>query len=275
MTTASSGKSIDQIVKWTIYGLLLVNFGYYIVEEIYISSHTLRFGGSLVDWAGEFATTIDVFAWLSLLFLFELETWQLSDEAIARRPVRWSLHLARGVLYLMLAHTVFERFNALMDYEQVRLAPEVTSPCQLAGRDISFGSNYRYTLIDEENCATLSEGERHYFLEPSVVTDHRGYLLEEKHVWVSMIDACTWLIVVLLVELAVRLHSRGVTGRVVTAVDIATKLLYGVLSAHALFWFWVGHWVYAWDQVLWIGGFWVIGRNLSAWRDELLAKMGL
>jgi hypothetical protein len=27
--------------------------------------------------------------------------------------------------------------------------------------------------------------------------------------------------------------------------------------------------VYAWDQTLWIVGFWAIENNLSEWRDEI------
>lgn len=265
----SRPRNSAQILKWVVYSLLVVNFVYYFVEEVYISSHTLRFGGTIADWAGAFATTIDEFAWLSLLFLFELETYQLSDEAYARRRVRWTIHATRGLLYLMLAHTVVERLDAVMDYKNVHLAAEVTSLCELVGRDISFGRNYRYTLIDGSNCAELSEGDRFYFLEPSVITDYDGYRLEEKHVWVDLNDACVWLIVVLLIELAVRLQGRGVTSGVLTGIGHLTKFLYGVLLAHALFWLWTGHWLYAWDQALWICGFWLIGRNLSEWRAEV------
>ena len=47
------------------------------------------------------------------------------------------------------------------------------------------------------------------------------------------------------------------------------KAFYAVLFAHAAFWAYVGHWVYAWDQTLWIVGFWAIENNLSEWRDEI------
>lgn len=258
-----------QIVKWTVYSLLVVNFGYYLAEEIYISSHTLRGGGSLVEWAGEFATTIDVFAWLSLLLLFELETYQLSDQTLARRGVRWTIHGCRALCYLMLAHTVVERVDTVLEFNKVSLAPEIDSLCEVAGKGISYGKNYRYTLIDESNCAELSEGERFYFLEPTVITDYGGYRQEEKLVWVDLNDACVWLIVVLLIELAVRLQNRGVTGGVLTGLSYITRFLYGVLFAHAIFWLWLTHWVYAWDQTLWICGFWLIGRNLSEWRAEM------
>ena len=47
-----------QLIKWTVYSLLIVNWGYYFVEEMYISSHVLRQGGTFLEWTEEFATTI-------------------------------------------------------------------------------------------------------------------------------------------------------------------------------------------------------------------------
>jgi hypothetical protein len=31
----------------------------------------------------------------------------------------------------------------------------------------------------------------------------------------------------------------------------------------------MGHWLYAWDQTLWICGFWAIEFNLKEWRDQI------
>ena len=52
-------------------------------------------------------------------------------------------------------------------------------------------------------------------------------------------------------------------------VSQAVKVGYAVLFAHAVFWAWTGHWVYGWDQFLWIAGFWAIEMNLSEWREEI------
>jgi len=156
-----------------------------------------------------------------------------------------------------------------MELDGVTRASGLTSLCEVAGEDISFGSNYRYEVIDQSNCRSLSPDDRFYFLEPTVITDHAGYRLERKLLWVDLNDACIWLVVVLLIELSVRLQDRGGDGKVLNGIAYLTKFLYGVLIAHAVFWLWLGHWVYAWDQALWIGGFWLIGRNLSEWRAEV------
>ena len=31
---------------------------------------------------------------------------------------------------------------------------------------------------------------------------------------------------------------------------------------------WTGHWLWAWDQLLWIGGFWAIEYNMKQWKDK-------
>ena len=258
-----------QIIKWTVYSLLLLNWGYYFIEEIYISSHTLSQGGTFLQWTEEFATSIDELGWFGLLFMFELETYSLSDEALRKRKVVWTIHGVRLFCYIMLAHTVLARITTFQDFSAVEQATEVTNICQLADQNLSFGENYRYTVIDSESCAEISQDNTFYYLDPTVVTDTDGYALEKKHIYVDLDDAVVWLLVVWAIELAVWLQNREITGGKRMLVTHAAKVFYAVLFAHAAFWAYVGHWVYAWDQTLWIVGFWAIENNLSEWRDEI------
>ena len=79
-----------------------------------------------------------------------------------------------------------------------------------------------------------------------------------------------WLAVVIIIELVVTMQERGISeGPAIRIANILTAVLYAVLICHALFWAWKGHWVYAWDELLWIGGFAAIEMNLSEWRDEM------
>ena len=258
-----------QLIKWTVYTLLLVNFGYYFIEEIYISSHTLRLGGSFLEWTEEFATSIDEIGWFGLLFMFELETYALADETMDKRSVRWSIHGFRLICYVLLAHTVLARVTTVTDFRQVVQATEVTSLCQLADQEISFGENYYYTIIDQTNCIELSADDTFFYLDPTVITDTDGHKLEQKHVWVDLNDAVVWLLVVWAIELAVWLQNRDITGGRLMLATHAAKLFYAVLFMHAAWWGYKGHWVYSWDQFLWIAGFWAIEKNLSEWRDEI------
>ena len=152
-TIASFWRGLDkgQVVKWTVYSLLLLNWAYYFVEEIYIASHVLRQGGTFLQWTEEFATTIDEFAWFGLLFMFELETYSL-DEALEKPWVKWSIHGMRLVCYVFLMHTVYARVSALVDTHAVQPSTGIGQLCQVADQDISFGENYRYEIVTQENC---------------------------------------------------------------------------------------------------------------------------
>ena len=249
--------------------MLFINFGYYLIEEIYIASHTLRQGGTFLQWTEEFATSIDELGWFGLLIALELETYSLSEDTLEKKWVSWSIHLVRLICYIFLAHTVLARIATVNDFIAVKPSVEISHLCQLADQEISFGENYRYEIIDQINCTELSQGNTFYYLDPSVVTDQDGYELEQKHVWIDLNDAIVWILVVWAIELAVWLQNRNVTGgRLMLATHVA-KALYAILFLDAAWWVYTGHWVYAWDQFLWIAGFWAIERNLSAWRAEI------
>lgn len=274
-TLAIRWRNLDksQLVKWTVYTLLLFNWAYYAVEEFGMATHTLAQGGDFLQWTEAFATTIDEFGWFGLLLAFELETYML-DESLEKPLVKWSLHGLRLICYIGLLHTVFARVTAMEAVHEVVQATEVTQLCQVADQDISFGKNYHYVFITSQNCDDLSSGTEFYMLDPTVITDKEGLALERKHVWVDFEDAVVWLLVVWAIELAVWLQNRDITGGALMVVSHAAKVGYLVLFAHAAWWGWTGHWIYAWDQFLWIAGFWAIEMNLSDWREEITKSWG-
>lgn len=267
---ANRWRNLDksQLIKWTVYSLLLFNWGYYATEEFYIASHTLRQGGTFLQWTEAFATTIDEFAWFGLLFMFELETYML-DESMNKRWVKWSVHGMRILCYAFLAHTVYARVTAMNDVSDAEQAMNITHLCQITDQEISFGKNYQYEIITAENCTELSDDSTYFMLDPSVITDREGLALEKKLVWIDFQDAIMWLLVVWAIELAVWLQNRNITGGVLMLVSHAAKVGYAILLGHAAIWVWTGHWVWGWDQFLWIAGFWAIENNLSEWREEI------
>ncbi len=257
-----------QVLKWTVYSLLLINLVYYAVQEAGWAVHTLRQGGSFLDWTEAFETTIDEIAWFGLLFMFELETYLLDDDAFERRPwLGWSIHGARLVCYLFLAHTVLARVSALDTAWTAPHRADITSPCALADGEHSWGANYHYTALTPDNCDGFTQDERLYMLEPTVVTDSAGWLREKQHTVIDLVDAITWLLVIWAIELAIWLQNRNITGGPLMVASHAAKFFYFILFMDAAWWVYTGHWVWAWDQFLWICGFWAIESNLSEWRD--------
>ena len=71
-------------------------------------------------------------------------------------------------------------------------------------------------------------------------------------------------------EAAVRATDRGVTsGYVVTALSWLNFGLYALILSLGIYWAYYGHWVYLWDELLWIFGFAFLEVNLEGWRDEI------
>ena len=258
-----------QLIKITVYSLLLLNFGLYIINDITVAGHTAHSGWKWHDWTAAFATTIDESAWFLLLLLLELETYLLSDEAFT--PVRVRVMQAlRVVCILFIGHTVFAYGSYLLELGRT-VELEATDLCQFVGSELSFARNFAYTEITPDSCAAIvASGPLYLFDQGQLLTDADGLRVEWELAWVDLLEVVTWLVILACIEVMVRLQERGVTrGALLNGARIGKAVLYGVLWLIAAYWAYRGHWVFAWDEALWILGFVAIGMNLSAWRDEI------
>ena len=262
---------IQQGVKWTVYTLLLVNFGFYFVEDSVRAAHTLTAESTFLDWTSEFATTIDESAWFILLFMFELETYALSDEALKGWVARL-LHGVRLVCFVMIAHTIYAYVNTVVNLQAAQPVEEASNLCDLAGQDLSFVYNLEYTAVTRDTCDGLSSASAFYRVgEDPVVTDMAGLSLERALSWADLYEGTAWLLALLAIEMVLRLQDRGVTGgTLMRTVNWGKNLLYASILGVGVYWASLAHWLYLWDEILWIGGFMAIDMNLSEWRQEML-----
>lgn len=258
-----------QLIKITVYLLLLVNFGHYFINDLTVAGHTAHAGWKWHDWTAAFATTLDETAWFLLLFLLELETYLLSDEAFTPARVR-TMQLLRVLCILFIGHTVFSYGSYLLELgRSVELAE--TLLCDLAGRELSFARNLDYVEISADSCAAIAASAPLYlFDQGQLVTDAAGLRVEWELAWTDLLEVVCWLVILFFIELVVRLQERGVTsGSLLQAAQMGKAVLYGFLWLIAAYWAYRGHWVFAWDETLWILGFIAIDMNLSEWRDEI------
>ncbi len=264
---------IQQAVKWTVYTLLIINFVFYIFEDWNRAVHTLHAGSTFLDWTGEFANSIDESAWFLLLFMFELETYVVDDEDWTG----WVAHTVRGArlfCYVLIAHTVYAYIIVVASLQPTVVVENVSDLCGLTGADVSYVYNLEYTEVNEQNCGELSNESQFYWLaEDPVVSDMAGLNLERDLAWVDLIEAVVWLLILLAIEIVVRLQGGGVTGGALISTANTLKIfLYLSLIAFGIYWATLSHWLYLWDELVWIGGFAAIEMNVSEWRDELLGK---
>ena len=275
ITKAFENSSIDwfQLIKLVVYSLLLLNFALYVRNDVVIAAHTLRNGGSLIDWTRSFATTMDESAWIILIILLELETYVLSDKALTRKKMIF-MQSARFICYGVLAHTLYAYGIYVYQLSGVTLIENVSNLCQLAGTDVSFATNLLYTVLDASNCQNLSNGSQFYYTDPPnfiIVTDSAGLIIERQLAWVDLLEAISWLLILLTIEIMVRLQDRDISeGPVINGLNAAKVILYSLLWGAIAYWVYRGHLMFAWDEFVWIAGFVLIEMNIAERRNEFI-----
>ncbi|MGB0668889.1 MAG: hypothetical protein ACPHLL_00100 [Porticoccaceae bacterium] len=260
-------------IKLVVYSLLLINFALYVMMDWTTSGHTLYAGSTLLDWTRAFAVTIEESAWITMLALFEVETYLLAKNALSHRQSQ-VMQLVRIVCYLSLGHTLYAYSVYLQEINSAVLIQGVNSLCQLVEQDVSYAYNLLYTEVTADNCATLSTANQFYYIDPPtffIVQDSAGLDIELQHAWVDLAEITSWLLILFCIEVAVRLQDRGIVGGPIILVLARIKLLlYSVLWLFIIFWLSLGHYMFAWDEFVWIAGFFVIEMNMRAWRKQII-----
>jgi hypothetical protein len=201
--------------------------------------------------------------------LFEIETYLLSDDAFTTRRVRL-LQGLRLVCVVFIAHTIVAAGNDLIELGRSTEIAE-TRLCDLAGQELSFARNLDYRDIDAESCSQIIASLPLYqFDQGQLITDADGLRVEWELAWMDLLDALLWIVILFFIEVMVRLQERNITGGfLLHSVRICKAVFYAGLWLIAAYWAYRGHWVFVWDESLWILGFIAIDMNLSEWRDAI------
>lgn len=260
----------QQTLKWVIYTLLILNFGYYFFDDWRAAQSTLLPGATFLQITGAYATTFDELGWFVIIFLLEVETYWIEDET-ELGPLYWLMQVVRVLCYVVVFHTLYAFIIAIIDLGNATILTDIGGLCALAGEDLSFTRNLLYELIDANNCVNLSQGGDIYrFDGEPVVSDTAGYQLATRHAWVDAIEIAGWLTVSLLITFVMVLQNKGIYDSAwIRGADRLQYVIYTIIAGTAFYWGFYGYYVYTWDILLWIGGFAVIDANLSEWRDEL------
>ena len=264
---------IQQAVKWTVYLLLIVNFVFYVFEDWNRALHTLTATSTFLDWTSEFATSIDESGWFLLLFMFELETYVIDDMDLKGRTAR-VIRGVRACCYVLIAHTVYAMTVVVIELQPTVLVENVGNLCDMTGSDVSYVYNLEYTEVTEQSCSGLTNASQLYWVgDDPIVSDSAGLDLERDLAWADLAEVVIWLLILLAIEVVVRRQSQGTTGgQIISSANKIKLLLYASLIGLGVYWASLSHWLYFWDEIVWIGGFAAIEMNLSEWRDELDAS---
>ena len=259
-------------IKLAVYSLLLINFVFYFIDDWVIAGHTLHADSTFLQWTSAYNTTIDETAWLLLLFLFELETHLLSGRDLSRSFEMLSLAV-RVCCYVVLAHTPYAYAITIYDLSQATLIEGVDDLCQLADQNLSYAYNLVYTKINDENCSQLSSATEFFFNDPPdnlIIQDEAALALEIRSAWVDLAESITWLLILFSIEVVVWLQDKDVrSGLLIRGANVAKVLLYSLLWFAIGYWIFLGHYMFAWDEFVWIVGFVAIEMNVVEWRNDI------
>ena len=258
-------------IKLVVYSLLCINFVFYFRDDWVIAGHTLHAGSTFLQWASAYNTTIDESAWLLLLLLFELETRLLMGRDLSRSFEILSLAV-RVCCYVVLAHTPYAYATTVYDLSQATLIEGVDDLCQLADQYLSYAYNLVYTKINDENCSQLSSATEFFFNDPPdnlIIQDEAALALEIRSAWVDLAESITWLLILFSIEVVVWLQDKDVTsGLLIRGANLAKVLLYSLLWFAIGYWIFLGQYMFAWDEFVWIVGFVAIEMNVVQRRKD-------
>lgn len=259
-----------QNLKWIVYALLVLNFGYYLFDDWRAAQSTLLPGASFLEITGSFATTFDELGWFVLLFLLEIETYWIEDDT-ERGLLFWLIQVVRVLCYIVVFHTLYAFVVYVIELGNATVLTDLGGLCAVVGEDLSFTRNLLYELVNVDNCASLSaESEIYRFYGEPVVSDASGYQMAVRHAWADVVEIAGWLTISLLITFVMMLQNQGIyESPWIRGADRLQIVVYVIIAGTALYWAVYGYYVYTWDILLWIGGFAAIDANLAQWRDEL------
>ena len=265
---------VAKAIKYTVYSALVVNFFIYLHDDYNAFRAALPPDAPLSEIFEQFSTTIDMAAWLGLVFLFELETYALSDEAFEGWLPTF-LRIGRFVCYVSIAYAAYGYTAETLDFYDIRKL-DATNACQLADQQTSMQTDViNYEVITSANCEALSHDSAFYQVNGEIAVLGETTLHHVRFLgWIDVDNAVVWLIVVFLIEIEVWLQATDrFSSRALTVVRQVKTFFYLVLIGNAIIWVYTGYYVYAWDAFLWIFGFWAIELNLAEWERDRLQEL--
>ena len=255
------------VVKYVVYALLSVNIFLFLQEEMLALEHTFVDGFEIGQVIQVFSATIDTAAWVLLLLLFELETSVLDDSKI-RGPVKWSLHGVRLVCYVAVFYAFTGYYAELVTlYQTAELVG--FNACASLEQGWSILTNIdEYELLSDANCGSMGAAI-FQLADFNIVVDSERLQAARWLGWTDVINSASWLLVVIVLEIEVRLQLRGnLSDQIMNTTKFFKYAVYGTLFACAGYWGVAGDFLDFWDASLWLFAFIFIELNVFEWQAE-------
>lgn len=260
-------EKLYQIFKYAIYAFLLGNVFLFMFEDYAASSHTYKNGISLSEMGNAFSASIDTVAWYVLLVIFELETYALEDEQLSsKRKLMLNAAAAACYFFIVVAFLGYiEKATMIYAFD----ISSVSDLCAIIGSDISLALSLdEYVPLTLENCSAVA-GQLYYQANTMMYADQAVFDEISKIVLIDVVNAFTWLVVVIVLQIEVFLQLRGHLTSLMYKINSYTKgVAYIILFLCFLYWTYMGDVLGSWDAFLWLAAFIFIELNIFQWRQE-------
>ncbi|MCR8922472.1 hypothetical protein NO559_06790 [Dasania sp. GY-MA-18] len=257
------------LFKCFIYTGLCINGYQFISDDLAAADQLLSGASSLSDIVNTFAVTMDTLAWISLLVVFELETWVLDDKTIKLKRVKWSLNFFTAICYMFIIYAfVGYAGKLIMLLDSV---PFVGNPCDLVNTSsVIITTLDEYHPITAESCQLLNPATMGQIANQPIVFENSAYGEIKILAWIDLINSATWLLIVVLLQVDIMLQLRGILNKhIMRVTGVFKAILYSTLFIMAVFWGIYGSFTDFFDAVLWLLGFLIIELNIFNWNQEV------
>ena len=263
------GMLIYNIIKYFIYVALAYNVYAFFVEEWAAFQHTHAGGLTSPSQLIEtFAATIDTAAWVVLLYLFEAETFIMSDERVRR--YKYPMILLKGLCYAFIVYACWGYIHKLWYVLNTSVAT-IPDACAAVSQNLSLMVDLdEYESLTAANCVDLTGQSLLQINGTSIVGTESVFADTIKLAMVDVINAASWVLVVVVLEIDVRLQLAGkLTDQGMKVGYVVKGLLYLALFVCAVYWGFYGDFLDFWDAFLWLLAFFMIELNIFNWHEHV------
>lgn len=260
--------TLYQIVKYSIYLLILYNVFYFTFEDYMASEHRFRDGVAWSQFTDAFAQAVDSFAWLILLVMLELETWVIDDDTY-QGGIKWVINGVSFVCYIFI-FLAFLGYVEKLSFVMAFQPSEIDTACEAVGDFLSYATDIdEFVALTIQSCAEIGSSPLFVNSKAGIIATAETYNDMIILGYTEVINAGTWLLIVILLWIDVYMQMHRIQSKKYhTASTWIKVLLYGTLIAAAIVWGISGVLIDFWDAFLWIVAFFFIELNIFQWTEE-------
>ena len=256
-------------VKYATYLLLSLNVWLFYVEEVDSAQFVAASGEAMATGIQLFSATLDTIAWVILLLLFELETAVIPDHRLQGR-LRFVIHAVR---FVCTAAIVMAFLGYVGEWLTLLPSEPLTGDiCARVGEQWSVMIKLDdFVPLSADNCIHMGADTRLVSGLQQVMASPAGLLEGQRLALVDVVNSATWILVVILLEIEVRVitHWGPATKSAARLAAALKAVLYTTLVVAAIYWGFKGDFLDFWDAALWLFAFIFIELNVFEWQEEL------